>query len=66
MPFGSAVNDGGAGKSKSPFKAEVWFVSGIARLDLKWGTPVAIQLEDPRYKYYSSGKCFRTIRHQNK
>ena len=49
MPFGSAVNDGGAGKSKSPFKAEVWFVSGIARLDLKWGTPVAIQLEDPRY-----------------
>lgn len=27
MPFGSAGNDGGAGKSKSPFKAEVWFVS---------------------------------------
>ncbi len=49
VPFGSAGNDGGTGKSKSPFKAEVWFVSGIARLDFKWGTPVTMQLEDPRY-----------------
>ena len=36
------------GKS-SPFKAEVWFVNQIARLDIKWGTPQAIQLEDPKY-----------------
>lgn len=35
--------------TKSPFKAEVWFVSTISRLDLKWGTPSPLQLEDPKY-----------------
>ena len=34
---------------KSPFKAEVWFVNQIVKLDMKWGTPVPIQLEDPKY-----------------
>lgn len=34
---------------KSPFKAEVWFVNQIAKLDMKWGTPLPIQLEDPKY-----------------
>ena len=33
----------------SPFKAEVWFVNQITRLDLKWGTPTPIQIEDPKY-----------------
>lgn len=33
----------------SPFQAEVWFVNQIHRLDLKWGTPQPIQLEDPKY-----------------
>lgn len=33
----------------TPFKAEVWFVNQITRLDLKWGTPQPIQLEDPKY-----------------
>ena len=33
----------------SPFQAEVWFVNQINRLDLKWGTPQPIQLEDPKY-----------------
>ena len=39
LPFGS----------ESPFKAEVWFVNQISKLDIKWGTPTPIQLEDPRY-----------------
>ena len=39
LPFGS----------ESPFKAEVWFVSQLHKLDIKWGTTQPIQLEDPRY-----------------
>lgn len=39
LPFGS----------NSPFQAEVWFINQITRLDLKWGTPKPIQLEDPKY-----------------
>ena len=34
---------------KSPFQAEVWFINQINRLDLKWGTPQPMQLEDPKY-----------------
>lgn len=33
----------------SPFQAEVWFVNQITKLDMKWGTPTPIQLEDPKY-----------------
>lgn len=39
LPFGS----------ESPFKADVWFVNQISKLDMKWGTPQPIQLEDPKY-----------------
>lgn len=39
LPFGN----------ESPFKAEVWFVSQINKLNMKWGTPQPIQLEDPKY-----------------
>lgn len=39
LPFGG----------KSPFQAEVWFINRISRLNLKWGTPSPIQLEDPKY-----------------
>ena len=39
LPFGS----------DSPFKAEVWFINQISKLDIKWGTPQPIQLEDPQY-----------------
>lgn len=35
---------------ESPFKAEVWFVNQISKLDLPWGTPQPIQIEDPKYK----------------
>jgi membrane protease subunit (stomatin/prohibitin family) len=39
LPFGS----------NSPFQAEVWYISLISKLDLKWGTASPIQLEDPKY-----------------
>lgn len=39
LPFGG----------NTPFKAEVWFINQLAILDTKWGTPIPIQLEDPRY-----------------
>ena len=34
---------------QSPFSAEVWYVSKAMSLDVKWGTPEAIQLIDPKY-----------------
>lgn len=39
LPFGG----------ETPFKAEVWFVNQISKLDLAWGTPHPIQVEDPKY-----------------
>jgi len=40
LPFGG----------KTPFTAEVWYVNRITNLDIKWGTPDPIQLEDPKYR----------------
>jgi len=40
LPFGG----------KSPFSAEVWFVNRVANLDVRWGTPDPIQLQDPKYQ----------------
>ena len=34
---------------RSPFTAEVWFIQKSMKLDSKWGTSGAIQLEDPKY-----------------
>lgn len=34
----------------TPFKAEVWFINQVAKLDLQWGTPRPILMEDPKYK----------------
>jgi len=34
----------------NPFTAQVWFVNKVIALDVKWGTPVPIQLLDPTYK----------------
>lgn len=39
LPFGG----------QTPFQAEVWFVNLLSKLDNKWGTPLPIQLEDPKY-----------------
>lgn len=33
----------------SPFKAEVWFVNKTFNLNVKWGTPTPIQIQDPTF-----------------
>ncbi len=42
LPFGG----------RSPFTAEVWFVNKQSSLDIKWGTPSPIQLQDPKYSLF--------------
>jgi len=37
---------------RSPFTAEVWYVNKIHSLDIKWGTPSPIQLQDPKYNVF--------------
>ena len=39
LPFGG----------RSPFTAEVWFVNRIVKLDVTWGTPDPILLQDPKF-----------------
>jgi membrane protease subunit (stomatin/prohibitin family) len=34
----------------SPFTAEVWFVNKTVKMDMKWGTPDPVYIEDPKYK----------------
>ena len=48
LPFGS----------KSPFSAEVWYVNRVANLNILWGTPDPIQLQDPKYKIMVSVRAF--------
>jgi len=33
----------------SPFTAEVWYVNKVHTLDIKWGTPTPIQIQDSKY-----------------
>ncbi|ULQ59185.1 SPFH domain-containing protein [Brucepastera parasyntrophica] len=40
LPFGG----------KSPFTAEIWYINKLNVLDIKWGTPTPIQIQDPKYK----------------
>ncbi|MCL1791086.1 MAG: SPFH domain-containing protein [Peptococcaceae bacterium] len=42
----------------SPFTAEVWFINKIHSLDVKWGTPTPIQLQDPKYKVFIPLRSF--------
>ena len=39
LPFGG----------RSPFTAEIWFVNKAYSLDIKWGTPSPVQIQDPKY-----------------
>ncbi len=48
LPFGS----------KTPFTAEVWFVSKTVKRDLKWGTQTPIPLIDPEYNYPVSLRAY--------
>lgn len=48
LPFGG----------KSPFSAEVWFVNRAVNLDVKWGTPDPIQLQDPKFNLMVPVRAF--------
>jgi membrane protease subunit (stomatin/prohibitin family) len=48
LPFGG----------KSPFTAEVWYVNRATNLDVRWGTPDAIQLKDPKYEIMVPVRAF--------
>lgn len=48
LPFGG----------RSPFSAEVWFVNKVSSLDIKWGTPTPIQIQDPRYGVFIPVRSF--------
>ena len=48
LPFGG----------RSPFTAEVWYVNKVYSLDIKWGTPTPIQLQDPIYKVFIPLRSF--------
>lgn len=37
----------------SPFKAEVWYINKAYNLDVKWGTPTPIQIQDPKYGIFA-------------
>lgn len=39
LPFGG----------NSPFTAEVWYINKAFNLDIKWGTPTPIQIQDPKF-----------------
>jgi len=42
LPFGG----------RSPFTAEVWYINKTHSLDIKWGTPTPIQLQDPKFNVF--------------
>ena len=48
LPFGG----------RSPFAAEVWYINKVHSLDIKWGTPTPIQLQDPKYKVFVPLRSF--------
>lgn len=43
---------------ESPFKVEVWFVNKRVNLDIKWGTPTPIQIQDPKYGIFIPVRSF--------
>lgn len=42
----------------SPYKAEVWYVNKLCLLDVKWGTPTPIQIQDPKYNIFVPVSAF--------
>ena len=48
LPFGG----------QSAFACEVWFINKVAVLDIKWGTPTPIQLQDPKFKLFISLRSY--------
>lgn len=43
LPFGG----------RSPFTAEVWYINKAYNLDIRWGTPSPIQIQDPKYGIFA-------------
>lgn len=43
---------------RTPFTAEVWYVNTVANLDIRWGTPDPIQLQDPKYQLMLPVRAF--------
>ncbi|MDR0405863.1 MAG: SPFH domain-containing protein, partial [Clostridiales bacterium] len=43
---------------RSPFTAEVWYVNKVSALDVKWGTPTPVQLQDPKYNVFIPLRAF--------
>jgi len=43
---------------KSPFTAEVWYINRATNLDIRWGTPDPIQLQDPKYQIMVPVRAF--------
>lgn len=48
LPFGG----------RSPFAAEIWYINKVNSLDVKWGTPTPIQLQDPKYNVFVPVRAF--------
>ncbi len=48
LPFGG----------RSPFTAEIWYINKVYSLDIKWGTTVPIQLQDPKYGVFIPIRSF--------
>ncbi|MEF2964227.1 SPFH domain-containing protein [Paenibacillus sp. M1] len=48
LPFGG----------NSPFAAEVWYVNKASSLDVKWGTPKPVHLQDPKYNIIVPVRAF--------
>ena len=48
LPFGG----------RSPFSAEIWYINKVNSLDIKWGTPTPIQLQDPKYNVFVPVRAF--------
>lgn len=42
----------------TPFTAEVWFVNKAINLDVRWGTPDPIQLQDPKFHIMCPVRAF--------
>jgi len=48
LPFGG----------RSPFTAEVWYINKVHSMNIKWGTPTPIQLQDPKYGVFIPLRSF--------
>ena len=48
LPFGG----------RSPFAAEIWYINKAYNLDIKWGTPTPIQIQDPKFGVFVPVRTF--------